>query len=190
MADTKTVKIDVPKIQKVKADDDDDDTPKPLEPKLRYTLLRSFKLFLTLFYGQFAANAIYSNLIRGIPQLIENPSYTYPIARVTLGILMLLLTGFAVVSISLKIKPSWILIWSGGGVLIVLTLAGLIIDIIDIVQRKERKALQGGELGAEIAELIVENILRTAAIISTFFMGKYIRGFKEYLAVATFETRT
>ena len=183
---TKRTTINIPKPDDTKQDDEDF-ASKPLEPALRYKVIRSIKLALTLFYGQFAANAIYSNLIRGIPQLIENPSLAYPIIRVTLGVLMLLLTAFAVVSISLKIKPSWILIWSGGIALIILTIAALIVDIIDIVQRKERKVLEGGELGAEIAELIVENILRTGAIIVTFFMGKQIRGFKEYFSVPTVE---
>ena len=113
MADTKTkvTKLDIPKASDAKDKDDDDNEidlniANKLKPETRTRVIRSFKLFLTLFYGQFAANAIYTNLIRGIPQLIENTSHVYPIIRVTLGVIMLLLTAFAIVSISLRKKFS------------------------------------------------------------------------------------
>lgn len=196
MADTKTkvTKLDIPKASDAKDKDDDDNEidlniANKLKPETRTRVIRSFKLFLTLFYGQFAANAIYTNLIRGIPQLIENTSHVYPIIRVTLGVIMLLLTAFAIVSISLRKKFSWILIVSSAGVLGLLTVCALVIDIIDIVQRKERKTLIGGEYGSEIAELIVENLLRIIAIIVTVFMSKFIRGFREYFQVPTNEPK-
>ena len=62
-----------------------------------------FRLLLTLFYGQFIANAIYSNIIHGLPQLIEKPDQYYPILRVTLGVCMLALAVLAVVAVTLKL---------------------------------------------------------------------------------------
>jgi len=187
-AKTKTTKIDLPKTSNDN-DNDNDDIPIEIKPELKIKLIKIFKLALTLFYGQFAANAIYSNLIRGLPHLIENSSGSYPAARVTLGLLMLALTVYAIVIISLRLKFTWLFISISGIVLICLSIAALVIDIIDIVQRKERKSLVGGDLGAEIAELIVENILRIAAVVVTFFMSKFIHTCRDYLKVPTTEPK-
>lgn len=43
---------------------------------------------LTLFYGQFIANGIYDNFIRGIPELVETTS-AFSIIIVTIGVIIL-----------------------------------------------------------------------------------------------------
>ena len=43
---------------------------------------------LTLFYGQFIANGIYDNFVRGIPELIETTS-AFSIIIVTIGVFIL-----------------------------------------------------------------------------------------------------
>ena len=43
---------------------------------------------LTLFYGQFIANGIYDNFIRGIPELVETTS-AFSIIIVTSGVIIL-----------------------------------------------------------------------------------------------------
>ena len=185
-AKTKTTKIDLPKTSN---DNDNDEIPIDIKPEVKIKLIKIFRLVLTLFYGQFAANAIYSNLIRGLPHLIENSPGSYPIARVTLGLLMLALTVYAVVIITIKLKFQWLLISVSGFVLICLSISALVVEIIDIVQRKERKALEGGDLGAEITEIIVENILRIAAVVITFFLSKFIHTCPDYLKVPTAEPK-
>jgi hypothetical protein len=183
---TKVTKIDIPsKPKSSKNDSDEGEIPIKIAPETRIRLIKMFRLLLTLFYGQFIANAIYSNIIHGVPQLIEKPDQYYPILRVTLGVCMLALAVLAVVAVTLKFKFSWLLIFISGIILVLLSIAALIIDIIDIVQRRERKFLVGSEFGSAITELIVENLLRTCAVVVTFFMGKFIHGFHDYLQVST-----
>jgi hypothetical protein len=183
---TKVTKIDIPsKPKSSKNDSDEGEIPIKIAPETRIRLIKMFRLLLTLFYGQFIANAIYSNIIHGLPQLIEKPDQYYPILRVTLGVCMLALAVLAVVAVTLKFKFSWLLIFISGIILVLLSIAALIIDIIDIVQRRERKILVGSEFGSAITELIVENLFRTCAVVVTFFMGKFIHGFNDYLQVST-----
>jgi hypothetical protein len=183
---TKVTKIDIPsKPKSSKNDSEEGEIPIKIAPETRIRLIKMFRLLLTLFYGQFIANAIYSNIIHGLPQLIEKPDQYYPILRVTLGVCMLALAVLAVVAVTLKFKFSWLLIFISGIILVLLSIAALIIDIIDIVQRRERKILVGSEFGSAITELIVENLFRTCAVVVTFFMGKFIHGFNDYLQVST-----
>ena len=138
---TKVTKIDIPAKPKTSNKEDEPAAADPLSPETRIRLIKMFRLLLTLFYGQFIANAIYSNVIHGVPQLIEKPSEYYPIIRVTLGVCMLALAVLAVVAVTLKFKFSWLLIFISGGILILLSIAALVIDIIEIVQKRERKTL-------------------------------------------------
>jgi hypothetical protein len=75
---TKVTKIDIPsKPKSSKNDSEEGEIPIKIAPEPRIRLIKMFRLLLTLFYGQFIANAIYSNIIHGLPQLIEN-DFTNP----------------------------------------------------------------------------------------------------------------
>ena len=146
-------------------------------------LIKISRILLTLFYGQFLANAIYSNLMRGIPQLINKPIEFYPVFKVTLGSLMFILTVYSMIVIWMKL---WRLILASGIGLIVLSVLALIVTIIDFVQKNERKLIHESEFGSLIAELILETVLRVLAIIMTFLLVKFIRD--QYTKVPTNET--
>lgn len=64
--------------------------------------IKMFRILLTLFYGQFFANAIYDNLIRGIPYVMGTAS-AFGIIRVTLGVVIILLVIFAMFAIWKKV---------------------------------------------------------------------------------------
>ena len=64
--------------------------------------VKMFRILLTLFYGQFFANAIYDNFIRGIPYVVGTAS-AFGIIRVTLGIVIIALVIFAMFAIWKKV---------------------------------------------------------------------------------------
>jgi hypothetical protein len=138
-----------------------------------------FRILLTLFYGQFFANALYDNLIRGIPYIVENGS-AFGIVRVSIGVIIIALVVVGMIAIWKKI---WPLVFGSAIVLIVVSIASLVINIIDLVQRRERKEIDGREVGSEIAEIIVEFILRAAAIVLQFLYAKFLH--VSYQPVAT-----
>lgn len=82
------------------------DSPKSKGPD-KNTIIKGMRIALTLFYGQMIANAIYDNLIRGIPYLIDNVN-AFPIIKVTLGVVIIALTIFAMIAIWMKL---WALIF-------------------------------------------------------------------------------
>lgn len=65
-------------------------------------IVKLFRILLTLFYGQFFANAIYDNLIRGIPYVVGTAS-AFGIVRVTLGIVIIALVVFSMFAIWKKV---------------------------------------------------------------------------------------
>ena len=71
--------------------------------------IRMFNIFLTLFYGQLIANAIYDNFIRGIPDLIEAPG-AFTVIRVALGIVIFATSVMALVAIWLKLVCEQLLV--------------------------------------------------------------------------------
>lgn len=66
-------------------------------------VVKMFRILLTLFYGQFFANAIYDNLIRGIPYVVGTAS-TFGIIRVTLGFVIIGLVVFSMFAIWKKVN--------------------------------------------------------------------------------------
>lgn len=60
-------------------------------------------------------------------------------------------------------------------VLIIVSIFSLIVSIIDLVQRYERKEINNKEFSAGIAEIIVESLFRIAAIAIKFVLIKFIR---------------
>lgn len=65
-------------------------------------VVKALRILLTLFYGQFFANAIYDNLIRGIPYVVGNAS-AFGILRVTLGIVIIIHVIFSMFGIWKKV---------------------------------------------------------------------------------------
>ena len=68
-------------------------------------VVKMFRILLTLFYGQFFANAIYDNLIRGIPYVVGTAS-TFGIIRVTLGFVIIGLVVFSMFAIWKKVNSN------------------------------------------------------------------------------------
>jgi hypothetical protein len=127
----------------IKTDSDKDNRNPEVKNKAIKT---AFRIALTLFYGQFVANGIYDNLIRTIPYLVDkSPSVThfthvlkfiqndnlnfykkvYTIIKVTIGILIIGLTVFAMIAIWMNQR---ILIFASAILLIALSIASLIIS--------------------------------------------------------------
>lgn len=134
--------------------------------------LKAIEIVLTLFYGQFVANAIYDNFIRGIPDLVREQTY-YNIIKVTLGLIMIALAIYSMIVIWLK--KYHVLIFVSAILLTIVFLVALVVSIIDIVQRKERNVTTSQEVPILAAILTVESIFRIGAIILTFVMVKILR---------------
>ena len=62
--------------------------------------------------------------------------------------------------------------------LICLSLFSLIVSVIDLVQRKNERAMSNQELSADIAEIVIESLFRILAIVVKFVMIKLIRGYQ------------
>ncbi|CAF0823517.1 unnamed protein product [Brachionus calyciflorus] len=137
-------------------------------------IVKAFRIALTFFYGIFFANAIFDNLIGGIPYVIEDAT-AFPIIKITIGALIIILTIVAMIGIWRKI---WPLIFASAIALIILSIFALIVSIIDLVQRKERKALNSQDFASDIIEIVVEFIFRIIAIVIKFLMIKLIRGYQ------------
>lgn len=129
------------------------------------------EISLTLFYGQFIANAVFDNFVRGLPDLIDTGA-AFPIVKVVLGVIILAASVFALVVIWLKL---WHLIFASACILIAISVTSLVVVIIDLVLRKERKELADKEFNALIAEISIESFFRIGAVIVKFFMVKLIK---------------
>jgi len=151
------------------------DKSKTSPMKVNSKIIKAFEIALTLFYGQFLANAIYDNFIYGIPALIEEVT-AFPIIRVILGILIILQTVYSMVAIRLR---KWILLFPSAIILIIISLFALIITVIDLTQRRDK--LDNKEFVSAICEVIIETLFRIAAIVIKFFMIRILRN--EYLKV-------
>jgi hypothetical protein len=149
--------------------------------EINAVVIKAFRISLTLFYGQFVANGIYDNLIRTIPYLVDSQS-AYSIIKVVIGVLIIALTVFAMVSIWIRQR---ILIFVSAILLIVLSIASLIISIIDIVQKKERNSINEKEFAADICELCVQAVFRIGAVALKFVMIRFLKAPPEYTAVPT-----
>lgn len=151
---------------------------------IKQKVIKVFKLLLTLFYGQLIANAIYDNFIRGIPHLVDDPKAFYPIVKVVLGVVILATCIFNLISLKLKnCKIQWQLIFVGAILLILIAVASLIVTIIDLVQRRERKLTTQPDYVAGCLELGVETIFRIIAIILSFVLVHFLKS--PYNAVPT-----
>lgn len=167
--------------------DDEDDKPqkgKMDKQAIKQKVIKVFKLILTLFYGQLIANAVYDNFIRGIPHLVDDPKAFYPIVKVVLGVIILATCVFNLISLKLKnCKVQWQLIFVGAILLILIAVASLIVTIIDLVQRRERKLTTQPDYVAGCLELGVETIFRIIAITLSFILVHFLKS--PYNAVPT-----
>jgi hypothetical protein len=152
-----------------------------LNPKYRRPV-KAIEIILTLFYGQFIANALYDNFIRGIPELVREPTAYYNIIKVVLGAVIIAATGFSITAIWWR-KKHINLIFASAVTLIVIFLIALIINIIDIVKRQERGYISGNEIPILGTILAVESLLRIAAIALTFVLTNLLK--KNYELVAS-----
>jgi hypothetical protein len=143
-----------------------------IHPKHRKPV-KFIEILLTLFYGQFIANAIYDNLIRGIPDLVREPTGYYNIIKVVLGCVIIAVTIYSMIVIWLK--KYHVLIFISAILLIVVFLISLVVSIIDLVQRKERNMANEKETPILATVLVVESIFRVLAITLTFVLVKILR---------------
>ena len=134
-------------------------------------ILIKFNLYFYIFKGQFIANAIYDNFVRGLPDLIETKG-AFPAVKVSLGVLILAASIFALIAIWIKL---WRLVFVSACILIAISVTSLIITVIDLVQRKERDQIIGKEFGSSIVEISIETLFRIGAIIVKFFMVKLLK---------------
>lgn len=79
---------------------------------------------------------------------------------------------FFIISIALKI---WPLIMGSAMLLIIVSIISLVVNIIDLIQRRDRQEISGPEVSSEIAEMIVEFIFRLAAVALQFVMVKFLK---------------
>ena len=135
-------------------------------------LFKISRILLTFFYGQFSASAIYNNLLRRIPLLINKPIELYPVFKVILGLLMFIFTVYSMIVIWMKL---WRFIFASGIGLIVLSVIALKVTLIDFVSKKTLNEIPDSEFGCLTAELILETLIRILAIIMTFFLARFIK---------------
>lgn len=135
-------------------------------------LVKIFRIMLIFFYGQFFANAIFTNIIHSVPVLIAQPEKVYPDIKVALGVIMIIHTLFSVCVIWIK---NWRLIFVSSISLILLSIVAMITSIIDLVQRNERNLLNETELGSTVTEISVEALLRALAIVLSLLMVRFLR---------------
>ena len=79
---------------------------------------------------------------------------------------------FYLLSMILKI---WPLIMGSAMLLIIVSIISLVVNIIDLIQRRDRQEISGPEVSSEIAEMIVEFIFRLAAVALQFVMVKFLK---------------
>ena len=134
---------------------------KPVDPvKKNKAITTTFRIALTLFYGQFLANGIYDNLIRTIPYLVDKEVQVYPVIKVVIGFLILGQGGFAMVAIWMRIKQQKYLLFISAILLIILSIASLVISVIDVVQKRVLGTVSEKDYAADIAELSVQALFR------------------------------
>ena len=166
----------------INADDGDknDKKKKKGTPINRQTIIKFLIIGLTLFYGQLLANVFYNNFVEGIPELVVDPSSAFAILKVVIGVLILVVAIFSLITVYLK---KWILIFISACLLIAISIVALVLTITDLVMRKERGQTVGKDFASGVAEVIIESILRIAAISVEFFMIHLLK--QEYQAVPT-----
>ena len=140
--------------------------------KLSIRLVKMFRIMLIFFYGQFFGNAVYTNVIHGVPIVIAHPDQVYPDIKVALGVIMIIHTLFSVCVIWLK---NWRLIFASAISLMILSIVAMITSIIDLVQRNERNLLKETEMGSTITEISVETLLRALAIVVSLLIVRFLR---------------
>lgn len=69
----------------------------------------------------------------------------------------------------------WPLVFGSVILLIVVSIISLVINIIDLIQRRDRKEIDGPEVSSEIAEIIIEFIFRIAAVGLQFVYIKFLK---------------
>ena len=135
--------------------------------------VKLIEIVLTLFYGQFIANAIYENLIRGVPELVRESTSYFNIFRVVFGVVIIIVAIYSVFVIWLK--KYQLMIFISAILLTIVFLISLVVSIIDLVQRKERNISSEKETPVLATILAVESIFRIIAIVLTFFLVKILR---------------
>jgi hypothetical protein len=135
--------------------------------------VKLIEIVLTLFYGQFIANAIYENLIRGVPELIRESTSYFNIFRVVFGVVIIIVAIYSIFVIWLK--KYQLMIFISAILLTIVFLISLVVSIIDLVQRKERNISTEKDTPVLATILAVESIFRIIAIILTFLLVKILR---------------
>lgn len=129
-------------------------------------LQRVLQVGLTIFYGQLLAIGIYDNLLAGIPALIKNSSYYFNIARVALG-LLIIITSIA--SLIVIWNKAFKFIFISGILLIIILVTLIVISTIHLTQNYEQ--LSTLDRYQAILEIVIKSIILCLAIFITFFMS-------------------
>jgi hypothetical protein len=144
--------------------------PNKTEKKPTPKIIKILQVILTLFYGQFFANAIFDNFIRGIPYLVEEAT-PYSVIRVIVGVFIIALTILGMISIWFKVR---ILLFLNAFLLSIVFIFAIVVSIIDLVRRHERKVITEKELNSAIIENVIESVFRVIAIGLIFLMIKVL----------------
>jgi hypothetical protein len=132
--------------------------------------IKILQVILTLFYGQFFANAIYDNFIRGIPD-VATEATPFSTIKVIIGVLIAALTVFGMISVWFRIR---ILLFVNIILLSIVFVFSVVVSIIDLVRRNERKTTIGKDMTSLIIETVVGNLFRVLAIALLCLMIKIL----------------
>ncbi|RNA19407.1 hypothetical protein BpHYR1_012296 [Brachionus plicatilis] len=127
-------------------------------------LIKLLQIYLTIFYGQLLSIGLFENLLTGIPELVENSQSYFNIARVCLGVLILIQSIFSIIVIWNK---NFNIVFITGILLTVIFVAYIIVNTIHLTQIfSQIKAIDKYKL---IIEVLTKSIILLLGLIVTFF---------------------
>ena len=127
-------------------------------------LIKLLQIYLTIFYGQLLSIGLFENLLTGIPELIENSHSYFNIARVCLGVLIVIQSILSIIVIWNK---NFNLVFITGTLLIVIFVAYIVVNTIHLTKMfNQLKAIDKYKL---IIEILTKSLILLMGLIVTFF---------------------
>lgn len=127
-------------------------------------LIKLLQIYLTIFYGQLLSIGLFENLLTGIPELVENTQSYFNIARVCLGVLILIQSILSIIVIWNK---NFNLVFITGILLIVIFVAYIVVNTIHLTEMfNQLKATDKYKL---IIEILTKSLILLMGLIVTFF---------------------
>lgn len=127
-------------------------------------LIKLLQIYLTVFYGQLLSIGIFENLLTGIPELVENSQSYFNIARVCLGVLILIQANLSIIVIWSK---KFNIVFITGILLTVIFVSYMIVNTIHLTQTFDQlKSIDKYKL---IIEVLSKSFILLLGLIVTFF---------------------